>query len=283
MKLFRTSEYLAGTQGRLRVGQSLLSAGGSPRGMSGEMQPVPPASAPFAPPSPVDVERQRQLSRTSLGIGLLAVSVLLGWIVPVEILSLLAGAGGVILLILGAPAFRSRHTAYVWISVFLFLGAEATVFLLAGNFGATVASLGSNPSGPAAEAQLLSAFDTLFEGGVAAGAVIAVSQGLILFDLEDRFGQILLVAAVIAQIVVSVLLFALVLIPLVHQAITQAFASGTLDPTVIATADEQVRGLSVYSLVNVPPALIFAAAYYWAYRRVTTGLVPPAAPAVPAP
>ncbi len=251
--------------------------------MSGEMQPVPPTSAPPASPGPADAERPRQLSRTGLGIGLLAVSVLLGWIVPAEVLGLLAGAGGVILIILGAPAFRPRHAAYVWISVFLFLGAEATVFLLAGNFGATVASLGSNPSGPSAESQLLSAFDTFLEGGVAAGAVIAISQGLILFDLEDRLGQLLLVAAVVAQIALTVLLFSLILLPLIHQAITQAFASGTLDPTVIAAADEQVRGLTVYSLVNLPPALIFAVAYYWAYRRVTKDLVPRGAPAVPVP
>ncbi len=247
------------------------------------MQPAPPAPTPFAPPSPADVERSKQLSRTGLGIGLLAVSVLLGWIVPVEILSLLAGAAGVILVILGAPAFRSRHTTYVWISVFLFLGAEATIFLMAGNFGATVLSIGSNPSGPSAESQLLSAFDTFLESAVAAGAVIAVSQGLILFDLEDRVGQLLLVAAVVLQIAVSVLLFSLILLPLVNQAITQAFASGTLDTTVIAAADQQVRGMTVYSLVNLPPALIFAAAYDWAYRRVATGRVPRALTAVSSP
>lgn len=247
------------------------------------MQPSPP---PLVSPQPVvnpaEIARRRQVDRTGMGIGILILYVLIAWVPPAEALGELIGAVGAILILLGSEAFGSRHTALVWLSVILYIGALVAVFAAVGSFAASVGSLPANASGPAAEAQVLSAFDTLIAGALAALAVICVAEALIVFELEDRPGRMLLVAAVVVQIVYSVLLFGLILDPLIHQAIVQAFASGTLDSAPIVAADQKIQGLSVYTLGNAVPALMFAAGYYWAYRRVRRGLasrLPPSAPA----
>lgn len=238
-----------------------------------------PIEGPTSSAESSDPARQKKVQRTGTGILLLILAVLLQWIPLVEIVGLIVGAIGVVLIILGADAFPQRHARFVWTSVSLYLIGFLAALVLGVGFASTVSSLPANASGSAAASTLLAAFDGLITGALVSLAFLSVSQALIVFDLEGGWGKTLLLSAVVVQMVISVLLFALVLDPLVHAAVSQAFASGTLDLAPIVAADDQIRGMSGYTLLNALPAVLFGVGYSEAYRRLTRGALPqPIAP-----
>jgi hypothetical protein len=233
-------------------------------------------------------ERIRKIDRAQTGLKLLIVAALLLWIPYVEVLGLLIGAIAVIMVILAADAFGWRHEMFVWTSVFLFVAAHIAEFALVGSFAASVGSLPSSAPGPVASIQIQAAFDDLLRGSIAVVSVAAISLALISFEVNDLVGRVLAIGAVVIQISISVVLFFVVFGPLIHQAIADAFASGTYDPAPIVSADTAVRGLASYSLLNSIPAILFAVAYYRAYTRVgrffkPTQIVPLPAPRVVSP
>src|SRR5205823_13288506 len=83
-------------------------------------------------------------------------------------------------------------------------------------------------------------------------------EALIAFDLSDLAGRVLLLGAVLVQSLVSVILLLFVFGPLIHQAVADAFASGSFNAGPIADASARIQGLSAYNLLNSIPALMFA-------------------------
>ena len=225
-----------------------------------------PASAPSPMEREVAEDRNRMIERTESGLALLILAALLLWIPVIEIGGLFVGAIAVILIILGAQAFGWRHQMLVWTSVLLFILAQVAGLVLAGSFVSTIRSIPS--SDPAAADQILSAFDGLIRGVLVLVVIASISEALIAFDLSDLTGRVLLLGAVVVQSLVSVILLLVVFGPLIHQAVADAFASGTFNTGPITDASARISGLSAYSLLNSIPALMFAAAFYLTYRRV---------------
>src|SRR5438132_885627 len=105
--------------------------------------------------------------------------------------------------------------------------------------------------------------------------IASISEALIAFDLSDLVGRVLLVGAVVVQALVSVILLFFVFGPLIHQAVADAFASGTFNTGPITDASARIDGLSAYTLLDSIPALMFAAAFYRTYKRVRRKDKPP--------
>ena len=231
------------------------------------------ASAPGPMEREVAEDRNRMIDRTESGLLLLILAALLLWIPVIEIMGLIVGAIAVILLILGAQAFGWRHQMLVWTSVLLFILAQIAGLVLVGSFGSTVRSIVS--SGPDAEGQILSAFDGLIQGLLVLVVIASISEALIAFDLSDLVGRVLLVGAVVVQALVSVILLFFVFGPLIHQAVADAFASGTFNTGPITDASARIDDLSAYTLLDSIPALMFAAAFYRTYKRVRRKDKPP--------
>jgi hypothetical protein len=213
-------------------------------------------------------DRNRKIDRMQSGLKLLIVAALLFWIPYVEVVGLIVGAIAVIMIILAADAFGSRHELFVWTSVFLFVAAQIAEFALAGSFAASVRSLPLSAPGPAAAIRVQAAFDDLLRGSIAVVSVAAISFALITFEVNDLVGRVLAIGAVVIQILISVILYFVVFGPLIHQAIADAFASGTYNPAPIESADATVSGLASFHLLNSIPAIVFAFAYFRAYIRV---------------
>ncbi len=241
------------------------------------MDPVPPPTAPpDAAASETRQERTKQIARTETGLLLLAIAVLVQPWPVVTILAFILAAIGAILLIWGAPAFGRRHATLVWLSVVLFIGAEVAEFLLAGSLASSIGAQGG-ASGPAGAAAMIAIFDSTLIAGIVIASVLALAYVLIAFCLEDGAGLGLLLGALVADVLVSVAVFTLILSPLVHQAITEAYASTPPNMAIIETADAQLRSLTAPAALGFIPLLLFAAAYVWAMHRIDREEIPPPA------
>ena len=241
------------------------TAPSEPIGPSGAVPGSPPPLGP--PPGPLAV------SRTQTGLVLLAIAVLLSWIPLVEFLGLLAGAVGVIFILLGRGPFRMRHEVLVWASVGIYVLAYLGEIVLGMFFASSVRAIG-NGTGSAAADAFLSAWRGLALGTLVAVAFISLSFALIAFELEDAPGRLLLVAGVVAQVVISAYLLLVVADPILQQAVTKAFASNPVDVSVLEAADAEVHGLGALTVLNAIPAVFFACAYVWARERLLCGAVP---------
>ena len=236
------------------------------------LRPAPPAGGSRA-------ARVRLLERTKLGIAFLIVSVLLQWIPIIQYLGLLLGAIGVIFILLGSEAFRRQHLWLVLISILIYILAEVAEVVLAFGFASSVTGIPANASGPTVEPAVLSAFDAFLIGSAFAVAFVTASFALILFDISDREGRLILVSGVLVQILISSVVLGLVVLPLIHHAIAEAFATTPVNVSAIEAADAQIRGMGAYTLLNGLPAILFAWGYYRAYDRVRRMAAGPPAPA----
>ncbi len=239
-----------------------------------------PASAPTAPTNAVVTappqERTKQIARTETGLLLLAIAVLVQPIPVVAILALILAAIGAVLLILGAPAFGRRHVTLVYLSVALFIGAEVAELSLGGALASAIGAQGG-ASGPAGAAAMIATFDGFLIDAILVASVLALAYVLIAFGLEDGPGRAFLLAALVADVVVSVADFVFILGPLVHNAMTEAYASTPPNAAVISGADAQLHALTAPAALGFIPLLLFAAAYFWAMHRIDRGEIPPPA------
>lgn len=242
-------------------------------------QPAGPQAIPSPIPRPPGIRPLwgLDIARTSTGLLLLAVSVLLQWIPIIEYLGLLLGIIGAVLMILGLAPFGRRHQTLVWVSVGLYVLTFFGEFLLTTSFAFSVARIGSS-TGPTAADEFLTAWDGFEVGSLVAVSFVSISFALIAFGLEDWPGRLLLLAGVLLQIVISLYVLVVVLDPILREAVAQAFASNPVNVAVIEAANAQINGLSGLKLLNAIPALLFAVAYLWARRRIERGVIPAAAP-----
>lgn len=240
-----------------------MPAGRSPAGV--------PELVAGRPPS----EREATIWTARTGIEILILAILLIWIPVLEYLGYLIGAAGAIQVFRGAHAFGRRYQRAVGFSIAVFAAAAVVAFALDQDFvyAMDVAVYG-NP-GPTGAGVAVAAYDRLIGGSVVVALMIAVAYVLLAFDLEDGNGRRLLLAGVAVQVAVSIALAVLVLAPFVRQAMPQAFATTPPDAGWLAAAGVEVNGLSPLRLFDAIPAILFAAAYARAFRRIDRGQVPP--------
>ena len=221
-------------------------------------------------PSAWDAERRKQIDRTKTGLLLLLIGGLISWIPIIGLLGALLLLIGAILVILGRKAFGSTHARNVVIAIVLFfvgivVGIIAGVLFAAAVFAA-VASQNPATAGPA----LASAFNTLLVGAIVAAAISGIASVLFTYALQKQTGRILLWAGYAANLAISIAIFAIIA-PLISNAVNQSVSGGTYNPAPLAALQGQLTALGYLSAV---PALLFAAATYLAWSRVSHGEIP---------
>src|SRR5207245_4089584 len=129
-----------------------------------------------------------------------------------------------------------------------------------------------NAQTPAAlAAGFASALSTLLIGAIIGAAVGGIASVLVTYALQKQSGKMLLWAGYVANLAISIAIFAIIA-PLVSNAVSQATSGGTYNPAPISALQAQASGLGYLSVIS---ALLFAAATYMEWSRVSQGEVPP--------
>ncbi len=241
--------------------------------------PASPGYSPYAyGPSPLEAERRKQINRTKTGVLILLIGSLIGWIPIIGALGGLLTLIGAILVILGRKAFGNIHRRNVVISIVLFF--VGLVIIIVGAVLAIVTAF-SGLSSSMTEAELTAALQSAFRNVLLIAAVGALVSGLasvfFTYALQKREGQIVLWAAYAATIgiEVAVILVALPVLDaaaatIAHQIVTSGFINSVEISNAVSGA---TSGLE---LLNVIPGLLYAAANYLAWSRISRGEIPPA-------
>lgn len=228
-------------------------------------------------PPYVDPTRQNQINRTKTGLLLLLIGTLISWIPIVGLLGGLLVLIGAILVILGRKAFGSAHSRNVIIALLLvfvsIIGAAALVAIL-------IVSLGTIP--PGSDPQTIAnavkgAFNSFVIGLVIVAAIGGISSVLFTYALQKQMGKMLLWAGYVANLAVTIAI-AVVVSGAVAAAADTIIGGGTYDAAALTAQ------ATSYGLLSVIPSILFAAATYLAWQRVSRGEIPApiGAPAMPA-
>jgi len=235
-------------------------------------------------PPPWEAARRTQIDRTKSGVLVLLAGVLLSWI-PVTLLGAIGGILtliGAILVIVGRKAFGTAHRRKVVVSVVLFCVGLATAVI--GAVVILVVAVGEvRPGMTEAQLTLLlgNAFTNLLIVAAAGSFVSGLASVFFTYALQKTEGRVVLWAAYGATVGVQIAVLAatLPLVPtLASQVAHEIVTTGTVDSAELGDA---VGGAGMgLSLLSVVPAVLYAAAYYLAWRRIDRGEVP-APPTVP--
>ena len=224
--------------------------------------------------SPMEAERRTQIGRTKTGLLLLLIGTLIRWI-PYFLAGLLGGLLlliGAILVILGRKAFGSTHARNVMIALALFIvgiiGAVALGVLFAISL---IGSIGGQDPRTIATA-FGNALNSLLLGLVILTAIAGIASVLFTYDLQKQPGKILLWAAYVANLAITIAVWAIIS-PAIQKAINDAVATGTYNPAPLQALQSQQNSLALLSVI---PSVLFAAATYLAWARVNRGEIPPA-------
>jgi hypothetical protein len=211
------------------------------------------------PALPVDALRGQARSRT--GLLLMIVGFILSVIPLVSIVSIFPIIIGVIMVYMGAGAFGRTHRQFVKWSIILwtliFLAIVVIAFVGIGQMVLLYVK------GASAE-ELAPLWTNLTVALAAAVSALAIPHILITYMLQDRTGRIVLWGALVAH-VAAVLVIAWLVLPLMNLFIS-AIRDG-VENVVLLFEDPAVQ------LALVLPSLLWAVAYYLAYRRVASGKV----------
>jgi len=199
-------------------------------------------------PSAWDVGRRKQIDRTKTGLLLLLIGGLISWI----------------------PIARNVVLAIVLFFVGIIIGVIAGVL-----FGVAVFSTVASQNPSTAASALASAFGTLLVGAIIAAAVSGIASVLFTYALQKQTGRMLLWAGYAANLAISIAIY-VIIAPLISDAVNQAVSGGTYNPAPVVALQGQLSALGYLSVI---PALLFAAATYLAWARVSHGEIP--APTVP--
>ena len=238
---------------------------------------APAAGAPMYPgampglPSAWDADRRKQIDRTKTGLLLLLIGGLISWIPLIGVVGALLLLIGAILVILGRNAFGSTHARNVVLAIVLFFVGIIIGIIAGVIFAAAVFSAVASQNPAAVAAALASAFNTLLVGAIIAAAIGGIARVLLTYSLQKQIGKMLLWAGYAANLAISIAIFAIIA-PLISNAVAQSTSGGTYNPAPLIALQGQ---LTVYGYLSVIPALLFAAATYLAWSRVSHGEIPP--------
>ncbi len=240
-------------------------------GAAGAPQAAPmPAAYGYAAPA-ASYDWTRQVDRTKTGVFLLLLGSLLSWApYGISIIGDLFLFIGAVMVILGRKAFGPSHSRNVVVSIILFVVGILIVIVVA-----VIALLPSVPSiisnnGTLTPAVSAAAQNAGLAGAIASAIVIGIAEVLFTYALQVRTGRILLWVGYAANLVVNIVIYA-VLSPVYNAVVTQAQLNDALGQQ------------TTYTLLAVFPALVFAAADYLAWSRISRREIPavPAAPSAP--
>ena len=226
-------------------------------------------------PSAWDAERRKQIDRTKTGLLLLLIGGLISWIPIIGLLGGVLLLIGAILVILGRKAFGSTHARNVVLAIVLFFVAIIIGVIAGVLFGVAVFSAVASQNPSTAASALASAFGTLLVGAIIAAAVSGIASVLFTYALQKQTGRMLLWAGYAANLAISIAIY-VIIAPLISDAVNQAVSGGTYNPAPVVALQGQLSALGYLSVI---PALLFAAATYLAWARVSHGEIP--APTVP--
>ena len=234
-------------------------------------------------PSPMDYDRTRQIDRTKTGVLLLMIGALLGWVpYGISLIGGLLSLIGAILVILGRRAFGARHSRDVVAAVVLYILSFVALIVVSVVFAiATVSSMfGTVPTA----ADLEGAVNTLLIGSLAVAIIAGIAQILFTYEIQDSTGRYLLFGGLGASVALQIAIY-FIIAPLMAAAISEALAGGTFNSTPLLNLENQA---STYALLAVVANLLWAAAYYMVWSRISRGEIPkplvgPGAPPMPPP
>ncbi len=207
---------------------------------------------------------------------------------PVPIITYIGGILsliGAILVILGRKAFGPEHSRnaiwsiiiYIVGFVIIVIGVIAFVFAI---ISATIASRSGNVTDFTAIAQsLTSSFNGLLIAGIIGGAVSSIAYVLFTYQLQNRNGRIILWAAYASSIVVEIIR-AIIVSPLLSDAVQRSIAGGTFNPDPLRGLQNQLQALGLLGFI---PAALYATALYLVWSRIGRGELPPITPVPPSP
>lgn len=202
----------------------------------------------------------QERERTVTGLLLMVIGFALSWIPYVAFVGGLLLLIGIILVFLGRRAYGADHAHDAMVgAVLIFISVLASfilgVTLVVGIIG-IVETPGASPASLASS--LNGALETAFVGAVVVGVIGGIGQVVLIYALADRTARLLLWAGFVTSIVISVVI-ALVLLPEVSNAVTQATSGSTINPGPI----DSLETLStILGLTKVLPCLLFALGYY---------------------
>ena len=234
-------------------------------------------------PSPMDYNRTKQIDRTKTGVLLLMIGALLGWVpFGISIIGALLSFIGAILVILGRKAFGARHSRDVVVAVVVYILSFVALIVVSVVF--TIATLGSIVSTTPTAADLEGAVNTLLIGSVVVAVIAGIAQILFTYEIQDSTGRYLLFAGFGASVALEIAIYFIVA-PLMAAAISEALAGGTFNSAPLLELESQSN---TYALLAVVGNLLWAAAYYMVWSRISRGEIPkplvgPGAPPMPPP
>jgi MFS family permease len=248
---------------------SPLAAGGAGTGVM-PSYPAPAYAQGFA--SPYDQERQKQIDRTKTGVFLLLLGALIGAIPFIGGLGTLLILIGAIFVILGRKAFGTAHSRNVLISIVLFfLGIIIAVAGAVFAFASLVTSFSQTPSPAAFQAAMSNLLIVIAIGTIVGG----LASVFFTFALQNQTGKILLLAAYVASVVISIAIFA-VLTGAISEFVAVACPTGTTcDQTAMLNAQLAFQGrVTTLGYLQAIPSLLYAGANYLVWNRIKKGEIP---------
>ncbi len=261
---------------------------GAPPSAPGAAPPPAYTAGPaYAPPgyypSPVDYERARHVDRTKTGVLLLMIGALLGWLpYDIGIIGSLLSLIGAILVILGRRAFGPAHARNVVVAVILFILSIVALIVAAVVFAVVTVSslLGTVPT----PADLAGAVNAFLIGAIVVAILGGIAQVLFTYEIQNRPGRYLLFGGLVASVALQIAIY-FVIAPLMDAAIAQALAGGTFNADPVLALQSQGN---TYAILAVIADLLWAAAYYLVWSRISRGEIPkpltgPGAPPVAPP
>jgi hypothetical protein len=222
-------------------------------------------------PSAWDSERQKQVGRTKTGLLLLLIGSLIAWIPFIGALGSLLILVGAILVIVGRKAFGRVHSRNVMTALGLFIVGVIGAIVLGVIFAISLISSISGQDPRTVATAFGNALNTLLIGAIILAAISGIGSVLFTYGLQQQMGKIILWAAYLASIAVTIVVFAIIN-SAIQQAINDAVAGGTYNSAPLLALQNQQASLN---LLNAIPSLLFAAAAYLAWARVNRGEIPP--------
>ncbi len=199
-------------------------------------------------------EDSTHLERTSTGLLLMIIGFVLEWIPDIDILGAIIGIIGAILVIMERKMFGHEHEKFVNISIALYvISIIAITGTGIGFISAAVVDASSHVDADGA-------FNTFFIAIIVLAIIAGLSYVLFVYQISTDMGKKILIAAYIAQIFISMLIF------YITTPRFDLLFSNLSDLT--SREASLTSSLQYYLLLDAIPFLLYAYAYYLVRNKI---------------
>ncbi len=218
----------------------------------------------------LDSDEEADRDKTTTGLSLLIIGLLIGWIPYIGLLGGLVALVGIYFVWRGRLGFDETHHRNVKVgAVLLVLSQVGSLLLVGGLFSSVVTAAETPGATPQSIAPLLQGDFSSYIVGVVIIAILGVlAQVILVYALNDAAGRKYLLGAFVAAIAVAVVEGAL-LLQYLSTAIAQSTAGSTFNPTPISELQGQIALVGALAIL---PNLILAMAHYRARRWILDDL-----------